>query len=189
MIGVALPFPIGVPAGGAAAGAAGMLRLVESIEVTGAAVQSVTFSGLDGDTDEVYLLDGAWKCAGAPSHLQLRPNGGTANVQGSVCQFQPGASGPPADLGAGVLGIARPAGAGTVRRFWCRIEASRYGATTYRRTWSQHADDNGTQGWAQFYWGVWKDTATALSSIDVYATVAGGIDVGSKFYLYTLARS
>jgi len=166
------------------------LTLVSSQIITGSAVTTVTFSGLDGDVDKNYHLRGYVRnvTGGAlPVYINLKPNGLTTN-QRNAYYLQNGST-----QSAGIIGgtsvIQLAQGSpGTEALFTVEISA-RTGA---RRTFFvQNTKYDPTVGIPEtLRWGQgWNETSTNITSLVIdtmsnSATSTNAIGVGSEFYLY-----
>ena len=168
----------------------GALRLKERKEVT-ADTATVTFSGLAGETDEAYIIAGRIRAGNAALNaVVLRPNGVTVNLSSQVLNVD----------GATVTGVASgttiqigqySGGVGTVLTFKLFFFA--------RRTIQTFAQERQTIGMASFdgtgsaarlqsHSGLWNDTTTILTSIDIFSATTG-IGKGSNIALYILRQS
>jgi hypothetical protein len=178
--------------GGAAMniGSGSGLSLVSTQIITGSAVTTVTFSGLNGDTDKNYFL----KCfirnvtAGSlPIYVNLKPNSGTSNQRNSFL-YQDGST-----QGAGILGGTSliqlfQGTAGSEGIATCEISAR----TGTRRTFfgtSVHWDSVNSIFRTTRWGGNWNDTSTNITSLVIdtmsnNVTSTNAIGVGSEFYLY-----
>jgi hypothetical protein len=169
------------------------LVLIQSQIVTGANVQSITFSGLDGDSDRLYLLKGKLIKGGGANgtvyNYTLRPNNQTTNIAWQ--QFFPyrdssGANGIAVSTDTTVyLGGSSYATADwnlvihicaekSVPRLF-NIRSDRY---TTNSTVVQYGLGR--------YSARWNETSTNLTSLVIYCDQAGGIGVGSDFHLYKI---
>lgn len=170
----------GLPGGG------GALELVNNQEVTGSAVTSVTLSGLDGDTDQMYVLFFRVKKAVASAlNLDLQPNGVTTN-QASVGRSD--GTGGAGSFSATRLRIMQHGGAnvGDLSAGQVFIDAK---TGTFRTTRAMWSDIVSIVDFAyNSVTGLWTDTATNITSIDCVASVANSIDVGSYFRIYRVLR-
>jgi len=118
----------GVPPVWSAPGGGGPWTLVATKTFTASATE--TFSGLDGDTDEIYWLEGELTLS-AGSQVAIYPNGNTGAVC-SGCYFALNSGGAPPSSAA-TTQILLPASStlgGTARvAFWTRVDAQSRGAT------------------------------------------------------------
>lgn len=172
---------------GVAAALSGKLVLVEEKLIT-ADTTSTDFSGLDGDTHKVYVIQGRLITPLAISDFVLNPNAVTTN-QLCASQVIPGpAAGPATTTGLlihqsgvaeyrtiafeGVLWAARILANGTVReRMWsCRSAGQRNDPST------------AIGGYDSI--GCWDETATNVTSLRVRSTDATQILAGSWLALY-----
>jgi hypothetical protein len=167
--------------------ATGALTLIEKKEIL-AAVTTVTFAGLDGNADGIYVLEShIVPAAAANSDYLLNPNGLTTNQAGTQMIFSVGYSrfantrmligSTVGGSGAGATGAlfattklwARAAGPGAVgleRRF---LSVAQYLGVTKAEA---------TAGWT--------DTSTNVTSLVIEASTASNIGIGSTLSLYKL---
>jgi len=171
--------PIGLPAGGG-----GMLELVESHDFASAAT-SYTFSGLDGDTDEVYFaVFRIVKAVAAAITVVLKPNGittnqvtkgtidgtGSGSISTSTLQIVANGSGTTGDVDHGTLPIDAKTGVIRTARL-NSLEAAGSSAYVIDAALS------------------WNETATNITSIDVVCDQANGIAAGSYVRLYKVKKA
>jgi hypothetical protein len=165
-------------------GGVGNLALVEKKEIL-AAVTTVTFSGLDGDADGIYVLESHIVPTGAgvtnyfmnPNTLTTGQGGnlvdlGGAYSQSALTRFQFSLT----DAGAGAIGSAF-----STTKLWAR--AAGPGATGLRRRMLSYAQVGGRQITAA---ANWSDVATNITSLEIEASVASQIGIGSTLTLYKL---
>lgn len=163
----------------------GPMRFLEFQEVTGAAVTSVTFSGLDGNVDREYFL--RWKIINdaAFTTFEFRPNAATTELstrrvtalatdtvstdQVTVLRIQGIESG---DQATGQLIFE--AVTGDIRYF------SSFGVET------NQGSPLGSDPQLEWNAGFWSNTATNLTSIELNASNASAYGVGSKFALFAV---
>ena len=174
---------------GGSAGSA--LVLVQSQTVSGAAVQSVTFSGLNGDSDRFYLLKIKLK-KGTSSNTSyyLRPNSVTTNLSSQTFAVYRGNDGTGGQSNGpdSTIYLGGTSWTSAVWDFNMYISAEK----TVPRLFNIRHDkwaNNGvgyTQLAASFITGRWNETTTNMTSLQIYASVASGIAVGSEFHLYKI---
>lgn len=148
---------------------------------------SHTFTGLDGDTDNVYFLDwGIAKATTANNEIDLQPNGISINLTWQ---------------GFGNANGAAPTGLGTLTRWllnqnnsgagnepmcgsltlWARRNLSGAGRF-FRATTLDYEGPTGM--FARETSGKWTDSTTNLTSLVVLSTVTNGIKAGSTISLW-----
>jgi hypothetical protein len=159
-------------------------EVIEDYTVSGGAITNLTFSGLDGDTDELYKVLIFAIANGTLAGMDMRPNAdATANnyryqyLQASNNATTPGR----ADYSNGlILGNANTSGDLLL------TEATFYAKSGWRRVCRAHANSNVNATtldiveWTTY----WKDTATNITSLLFEPT--GGLNVianGSRFIL------
>lgn len=160
-------------------------ELIENRIITVAST-SETFSDLNGDDDGLYLFKGSIinPTAGL-SVYDLRPNGLTTNLSMGVIDVV-ASSGVQSSVGLASWFAGFAAAAGETR-FSIEIEASKLIAATARRRFMQGIIfGNGSYRAGS---GQWNETATNLTSLDVVASAALSIGVGSILRLFREVRS
>lgn len=178
---------------GAGSGGGGSLALVEDKLVTADAT-SVTFSGLDGDTHDTYLLVMRWKCPANASTtlLNARLNAAADADHGAVELQNNGATLTPDAAASGEIAAC----GANVAREWCGtawIYAKRTSSgVAYYRSWISSgvqlgagADADEINGRKEIA-GFWRNNADNLTSLMLEANLASAILEGSRFTLYRL---
>jgi hypothetical protein len=169
--------------GGGGGSATAIFDLVENKDLAAPAT-SLTFSGLDGDTDEVYFLKyKIIKGVAATILTTLRPNGITTN-QATRGEFNGTAVG---NINTTTLEIAGNGSVATggVETGHVWIDAKTGVRRTGRGEWVQ--SDGGTLIFIDYGFH-WDETATNITSIDVVCDQANGLAAGSYFRLYKLRK-
>lgn len=190
---------------GSSAGSA--LVLVASNIVSAAAVTTVTFSGLNGDVDKIYLLKARIQRPSSnplTSYVYyLKPNGTFPATMTSV--YTTAGYGQSGGLNsatyAGTLsGTSTPGHNGTsfcgldqnddfsIHEAWIYAEKTR--ARLFLNTYFRHYVNSSNQYSITLtsQTGRWSDTSTNLTSLVIQCDQSSGIDVGSEFYLYKLTN-
>ena len=180
---------VGGGGGGGGGAGGGAWELVE-VKTVGTAVTSVSFTGLDGDTDDRYLLlyriNKRTASASGNVTYQLRPNGSSSGIA-TVGQFSVHPTG---TTGANTYSYIRLAGGGTVA-----FDIDYYGSVTIDartgalgRSFRTSHVSNTRSGFGTFtLWELasdWSDNSTNITSLDIVSTEANTIEVGSQFCLY-----
>ena len=164
-------------------GVGGALTLIEKKEIF-AAVTTVTFSGLDGNTDGIYVLESRVKPVSGLITLSLLPNGLTTNQSGNI-----GFLGSSYIAGAvAKLPLGQCAGAaGTVGECVSsvRLYASAIGAGALPQRRRLMGNMQYTSTYAVLS-GLWIDTSTNITSLVIEGHLPNEIDIGSTFALYKL---
>ena len=178
--------PDGLGSGKWTSGLIGMI-LVERKEIA-VAVASVSFSGLDGDTDEVYKLIGRINKAlpSSPVVFSFKPNGLATN-QG-ISRVNNGAP----VVTSAALPFIVSASFATHIAFECLIHAREVvQAITMPRTFNGKVTEinTGANTVPQMidFGGMW-DGAGNMTSLDVAGSFALSIGVGSTFELFKLVQ-
>lgn len=163
------------PSGGG--GGAGALELIEAWEVSAAAT-SHTFSGLDGDADGLYLIVYRILQGAAGSVTTCQPNGISSNQ--STGGVYSGAS-----AGTILTSTLQLAGNSDSEIGQCWFDA----ATGMDRTGRFNSFEwtGGSPYLVDGRW-LWLDDTTNITSLDIVASVASGIDAGSYVRLYKLKK-
>jgi hypothetical protein len=159
----------------------GDIRLIETVSVA-AATQTVTFSGLSGDSDHVYVL--IYRVlANANGVLYIRPNGLQTNMEGTaVFVAASGAvSGATFSDGMRIIGLDSPNIVSGQVTFFADTGQDRTSVAIGAR---QETLDCRVEHQSC----VWNETATAITSLDVHHSAASGINAGSVMSLYRARR-
>lgn len=168
-------------------GGAGMLELVENHDFAAPAT-SHTFSGLDGDTDEIYLLKyRIVKGVAAAINVDLQPNGVTANRTTYLDYIGSGGAGSTNLTDWHISGNAS-GGTGGVEagEVWLDVKSG------VRRTGlGQWATSDGAGVAHQMVRSIvdWTDTAANITSLVILCDQANGIGAGSYARLYKLNKA
>jgi len=182
---------IEIPGGGS--GGDGPLEFIDVIEVVsdqtsvsfGAAGDGELQHDLNGDTDQEYVISWFNPPNGGSASLTFRPNGITADQ--ATARMAAGSSAPfgsaSADLAFWTTGSSR-LGSG---EFVFKAESGR------RRTFTAHAllatiPETTSNIFRDTYAGVWDDTATVVTSIDIVSSLASAIKAGAQFVLWRRRR-
>lgn len=153
------------------------------VTVTGAAVQDVTFNGLNGDTDGNYECE--WYAPngfGAGSYIGLRPNGDATNTE-STGSYQPHATGTAVGQPSGSLAMAVGGTSTATGRFYFASKNGR-GNRLFTSEWYD------TEGGLTYKYGFagWYTAAGNITSMVVHHPAAGGIPVGTVFVFRALGE-
>lgn len=170
------------------AGSSGLI-LVEKQTITSAQTD-VTFSGLDGDTDEVYLLIGriVIPSAGSAPIFTWQPNGITTNQS---CQWGY-VGGILASGSASNLTLSDQSSPGSFTTFEVTIHAKKNpNSVAARRVYTgmffaRYSSD--TISSPAFVGGQWAETSTNITSLVIHSSVASKIGDGSTLALYRYAQ-
>lgn len=149
---------------------------------------TVTFSGLDGNTDEIYKFIFNFKNgAGSQAVYQFRPNALATNQ--SVKQWDDSNGGASAsDLRFAVAAATSGEVAGDAV-FYAKCDPN--GQTVRRKYHSRTAESQAGAG-TNLLWqfaGTWNETSTNITSIDITSSVASGIGNGSVIELWKVKGS
>ena len=154
--------------------------------MTGSAVDSITFSSLDGDTDKLYLMVFYWKIGGAAAStysLKFKPNNVTTN-QNTFARSTSTSATAVGSIGGG-------AGAGWTigselkgSEIYMKVHCAVHKSTL--RLFSAEGTIYTAAGGVYVSEQVlhWSEVATNLTSIVLAGSSTGNIDVGSEFHLY-----
>lgn len=166
------------------------LQLVEHKEISIDAT-SVTFSGLDGNTEFLYRLVGRIVKAAASGGLYtIEPNGVAAgagthrSVIHTVTTISSGES------ARDDLLIANPSSSETLVLLdlilMARIQVQGVNSIRHYQGSSFYSLPALTTIFAQDYWGAWKDDTNNLTSLKILCDTASQIRKGSHFSLYKM---
>lgn len=162
-------------------------ELVEKKDII-SATTSITFSGLDGDTDKQYMMLYRIRTPGAAFIVfTMRPNGITANQNTIIRTLSSSGS-----AATSVFSSLRIAAGGTsiVKQWNGVLYFDAQTGTTARQFVSETTLrlSNITMVFGGLrldsYGGSWDDTTTNITSFDIVCDVANGIGIGSQFSLY-----
>lgn len=175
------------PVWAAAAGGGGLI-LIEKQTIT-SAVTDVTFSGLDGDTDKVYLLMGRIivPSGGSNPVFTWQPNGITTNQSSQRMYANGGATAADQTSNLWLLdGIVATTVSFSVTIHASKVENSvamiRNHFGTFQAIYGAGTIAVGTVS------GQWNETSTNITSIVVHSSVASKIGNGSTIALYRLEQ-
>jgi hypothetical protein len=148
--------------------------------VAGAAATSVTFSGLNGDLDGGYEIEGSWKGASGTPAMTLQPNAITANQLGSRVTIDTGGAVPSARTDLLLQFMVGTNNNNFKATFTSRTGRSRHLMSFGR--WRNSATE------LEICTGEWSDTTTNITSLKLNCSVASGIDIGAVFTLRRLGN-
>ena len=161
--------------------------LVEKKEIL-AAVTTVTFTGLDGNTDGIYVLEMHIVPAAAVNcNYFLNPNGLITNQEGTVVtrtgafnqtnntRWQVGVT-------YSTEGAGAPGAMFTTTKVWAR--AAGPGAVGLTRRYRSSSEALAGTGIQEDGSGVWTDTSTNITSLVIEANQASHIGIGTTLALY-----
>jgi hypothetical protein len=175
--------------------ASGGLTLVATNTLASDA-QTSTFSGLDGDTDGVYLIIADLICVGGVA-ITLQPNGVTTNQSTQYQTNQQGTGSAQSNTATLLLCNGSQDGAANSNiSITSTFFASKLiGSTAIPRRMISTAQFICTSGGHTnhigcFYsGGYWNETSTNVTSIVIAANVANALRTGSRISLYKYAQS
>jgi len=171
------PVPVGGDSG---------LVLVEK-KVFTANATSYTFSGLDGNTDGVYKMIAQIKNGtGATRFYTIRPNGATSNISSAYHVAGNAVNSAAADTVWYLCG-ATASGWGQGEALIYAIQSS-HSVSLPRSFQSMSGYTDGVMKVLNCV-GLWNETSTNLTSLDVVADASNGIADGSVISLYKFAQS
>lgn len=179
--------------GAAINGAAGPWELIEQKTIT-SAVTSVTFSGLDGDADEIYLL--IWQMkhpAGGvgAADMTVRPNGLTTNQTGVRVPMSTGTVSASTRTVMDLGRVGQGDGEDGVGRAVFMAIKSINSVARRRQMFSESVEYLGS-GPSTARWqasSTWNETSTNITSLEIVSSVASAIASGSRFSLYKAGPS
>lgn len=164
------------------------LILVESKYITGD-TQTITFSNLDGDRDRAYYLIMNRAQGGSSTSFEIRPNGTTSNLVGYYHFIS--SAGPTHT--AGSYGSSISFGGSIASGSFGTLEVV-FSATRFSRSRVFNLRHNyvvpGTPSYNQnSVIGVWSDTSTLLTSLDIYGSTSSAFVSGTHVHLYKLRNA
>lgn len=172
----------------AISGGSGALTLIEHTTIA-SNTQTVTFSGLDGNTDGEYLLiTKLLNSSGAAPFYVIRPNAATTNYRSSQ-QYAQGNS----FIGANytdklVIAFANANATWVQTKHTILPRKSASGVAQPLIYRGEFMNDDGTNVYVGSNGGRWNETSTNTTSLDVRCESANGIGAGSELWLYKLAQ-
>lgn len=157
-------------------------ELIESVDVA-TDVSSVTFSGLSGDDDEVYLIVARiLNGESVAKSIYLEPNGVTQNQQSTRLRWTDSTT---SVDGVNYLKLGSFGGGSDVMQ----VDAIFFAKSGQNRTMrSNEVRESGTDGLGSIYSGVWFDTTTVVTSLEISSSSGSAIGAGSKLSLYKMRR-
>lgn len=178
----------------AAAASSSVLTLIETKTLS--SVNSVTFSGLDGDTQLVYFLQGQvlFNTVGSTARLTLRPNAASTNFKTALLGNSTAGGGPYTSTStAGFLLHGLFKGNAAQVQFNGYLNASSTFVTNGRRTWAGVAavyNNTGPDGENWQSSGVWTVDAAGNNMTSLQAILDDpGVTMSGSISLYRLSRT
>lgn len=173
-------------AGGGGGGGSGALELIEAHDFVADAT-GYTFAGLNGDDDEIYVIEYRLiKATAAGTQVDVQPNGLTTDQESRGQYF--GTTGP------GVINSATmrlfsngSAGVGDVEAGCAKFYAKTGTFRTMRADWTQAPAAGGVYGISTA--NVWADDSTNITSLGIICSVVDGIGAGSYVRLYRVNKT
>jgi hypothetical protein len=167
----------------ASSGSGGGLVLIQVQSLSGDAA-TITFSGLNGDTDGVYLLEFRIDTTNATSGVFVRPNGATTNLSDS--RFFPGGS----DTSASEWELYHNSGNAATLTGWMVVYASKSIQSVAHPRYSNFGLIQDQSGIVPVTGaGKWNESSTNMTSLVIFTNQATGIKAGSYAALYKYAQS
>lgn len=168
---------------------AGVMELIETIELV-APAQDVTFSGLNGDEDEIYIIEYDAIANSVGFVAEVRPNGAALGAgTGETQRMLVDNTAVSANQFVDALAFASTGWTTAVQRDVGRITFN--AKTGAYRTMIANTTSalSATRVLSNQYSGLWTDTSTNITSLQLWATVAAAFNTGSIFTLYRLKRT
>ena len=171
------------------------LQLIQTIEITGAPTDNITFTGLNGDLDHAYIIKGRVFTSPTQSYdhiYVLRPNNITTNQKGiAIRGYELGVSN--LNTSAMTLGFVSIVNViNTVHLLegylYARTGAKRFLSAKFVREIYQ------TYPWIEEWGSVWDDTTTNITSLSIIPIrtdgiiISDGIGIGSSVSLYKVLQ-
>ena len=163
--------------------------LIENREIA-TDTTDTTFTGLDGDVDQVYRIIGKWKrsTGGGTVDLRIQPNAIATN-QETTFHTLTSASSSQGTTDALLLAsnVAIEEHAFFDMLFWANRTIQTVAWPRFMRVNGMRAEPGQSAAITGFEtWGFWDETATKITSLKLLTTVASEIRKGSAFSLYRL---
>lgn len=162
-------------------------ELLEHKELSADAT-TASFTGLDGNVDFVYRLQGRIKkdSGGGSLIYELRPNGVTSAQTSLISAHLSGA-----DVNT-TAGATLPLGLAATGDLFVQFDAIFYAAVTVqtvafaRALRSLSMAMSTTMNSAHTIFSMWNETSTNITSLDVFSTVASQLRQGTHITLYRM---
>lgn len=137
---------------------------------------------LDGDADELYMLESLWiPSSGSAVNLCLEPNGITTN-QESTWLYSTG-SAPSSNESTSCLVIARTHNTSCDIMFSEMLIRAKTGVARHMTVF-ETSTRSSTDLSQRIHGETWNDNSTNITSLDIRCTTSSGILAGSGFKLY-----
>lgn len=167
------------------------MTLVETQEVSGSAVGTMTFSGLDGDVDDTYMLVVEWvRVLTGDGHVVLLPNNLTTNQGGSYI-FGGGLATAEGVVSRLTLAVVYGTPDRVDSTAWLRARTGHERRCEFRggygtgSTASTYNAFNGIAGWSDTATNI---TSLVVASVDDVFDPATDLGVGTRVSLYRIRR-
>jgi hypothetical protein len=150
----------------------------------GSAVQTAPFTGLAGDTDGGYLIEGTIVTGAASPVFSLQPNGLTTNQLGREILIDTAVNAPVSVATLRIAQAGATVGSEVSFKAYMTSKSGRVRHVYAQSFWK-------TGGGAQVMDNItseWTDTAAVITSVNVFSSVASGIGIGSKLTLKRLGN-
>jgi hypothetical protein len=145
--------------------------------------QSLTISGLNGDTDGDYQVDFDLDCStNAPGPIEIRPNGLTASLESQIVY----ASGLSAPGGTNKTTWEVTGNGGTCKAAGTFFINSKTGRPRFIQ--GQAINDTGATLLQYTMTGLWLDTSTVITSLVIRAANVNAFNTGSSFRVRALKK-
>lgn len=154
--------------------------------VSGASVGNLVLSGMDGDTDGDYEISGQIISGHSGATFVFEPNNQNANLKAFAGDYlSGGASGTVWAVVGKVASFPQGVVAGDVFNFWghLTIQTGRIRSVNISGFMDTTTDD------AYHMEGIWTDTTTNLTSLELQSSQSDGLADGSWFRAVSLGRS
>ena len=161
------------------------LVLVEKKLVTGD-VSLLTFSGLDGNTDEIYKLVGRIRVTGTAPEFTLEPNGISTNQDSLLVENGIQVSSPANLMMSNGIGATHPLQTFEAI-FWAKANPNSIATNRLLQSIYSVATATAMVTTGQAH-SVWDEDSTNITSLDVVSSIASDIRDGSTVALYKLRQ-
>ena len=160
----------------------GGYQLVEE-KILSSAATSVTFSGLNGDVDEEYMLKARIVNGASGQSVYVRPNGDASNYGTQRLYGSSSSVGANRAVTGGIIRIANDSALGSINFSDTTIYAKSGFVRTAISTGSNDVITTAI-GSIDMYGGSWNNIADNITSIVVGSDVSNGLGVGTHLLLF-----
>jgi hypothetical protein len=164
-----------------------VMQKIQEQDITGSAVDSVTFSGLNGNLDKQYLLKFNIKSvSGSQAWYSIRPNGDSTSGNYRTQRHYTNDTTSSADSTVNLAGFDIGGSTVASEDIFGKIEIDAVSGR-YRHSMQTYNDDQtGDIGWAVRAMSEWRNSSDSISSLVCVCNISGGYGVGSHLELWAV---